>query len=65
MQNIVDAISPVNLADIGIVSLTKLVKEASGQYNNLGQMSLTHALMVAHALKEAYRLGEIRGRALK
>lgn len=68
MQNIVEAIKPVNIAEIGEVELFKLIREASKRQNHKGQIEtigLAHSVMVARALKEAYRLGEIRGRALK
>lgn len=61
-QQIVNAIKHVNLLDINVVTLTKLIRDNTRKPNGL---TISQALMVAYALKEAYRLGEIRGRALR
>lgn len=66
MQHLIHALSPINIEAISVVELTKRIREASkltdSRHNDLG---LSQSLAVAYVVKEAYRLGTIRGRALK
>ena len=55
------AIAHVNLGEISVVELSKLLRE-SVDHPHPQRLSLLQALAVTYGLKEAYRLGEIRGR---
>ena len=61
MSNYVDTLEQfkkVNLLEISTVELTKWIRSQTA-------MSLSQALSCARLIKEAHRLGEIRGRALR
>lgn len=58
MIDLVPAIAHINLSAITVLELTKRIRLHSG-------WSLSVSLPIARALKEAYRLGEIRGRIVK
>lgn len=51
-------IEHINLLEISTVTLTKRIRDCTG-------WSLSVALPLARIIKEAYRLGEIRGKALR
>lgn len=55
----------LNFTNMPVVSLTKWIRDNSASYPHYEKMSLRHSMEVAKMLKEVYRLGEIRGRALK
>lgn len=58
MIDLILAFQNVNLNAITVVELAKRVRDASS-------FSLSVSISVAKALKEAYRLGEIRGKVLR
>ncbi len=65
---ILRAIAHVNLADIGDVQLVRLIRDALNDpvaSPVANRMNLSQALLVAKALKESYRLGVIRGGAVR
>jgi hypothetical protein len=69
-KKIQDAIAKISLVDITNVELSVVVREQSSQQNSKypalnSKISLHHSLMVAYAIKEAYRLGVIRGQVLR
>lgn len=57
-SDIKEKISKINLANITGVQLTKWIRDQTN-------LSLSDSFLVRALVEEAFRLGEIRGRALK
>lgn len=60
----VTLINKVNLQDIGQVTLIKLLREESMKGTPRDHMGLLQAKRVADVIREAYRLGVIRGQVV-
>lgn len=63
-DSLADTISKVNLIDISTLELLRLVRSVK-LTNGQCAFGLAQSHMVALALKEAHRVGVIRGNALK
>ena len=58
-------IQPVHLEAISMIELCKILRRESASRGKGHALSYSQSLAVAYALKEAHRLGVIRGRAVK
>ncbi len=56
-------VSKIGILNISVLNLAKVLRKQSVEHGS--PLSLLHAFYMAKALKEAYALGELRGRALK
>jgi hypothetical protein len=65
MNYLAVAIQPIHLESISTIQLTKLIRDETEKRGKGHSMSLSQALTVAYALKEAHRVGVIRGQVLK
>lgn len=63
MNEIAETIKHVDIEKISDINLTKMIRRVSEEAKR--PLGLSQSLMVCRAIKEAYRLGVIRGKVVK
>lgn len=62
-SEVVEKFRRINFTKISDVQLTKWIREATSE--SYGRLSLMQSLCATKLIREAYRLGEIRGKSVK
>lgn len=64
MNYLAVAIQPVHLESVSNAELARIIRKEAAARGRNHELGIAQALAVVYALKEAHRLGVIRGRAV-